>query len=103
MNHPGPMKEIRMAARDGVSPAAATTMRPTVAGLRGIGPYQLYDGPGYDLPDGPTHQPGVMPGRYHEPLRTPFSEVGVPGAGRERNVTDLDLHRNRRATSRSGH
>lgn len=81
--------------QDEASTPAATTMRPSVAGGRGVGPYRLYDGPGYDLPDGPTHQPGAMPGRHHEPLRTPFGDVGVPGDGRERNVTDLDLHRNR--------
>ncbi|HLZ69680.1 MAG TPA: hypothetical protein VKV26_07180 [Dehalococcoidia bacterium] len=79
---------------------AVTTMRPSVAGGRGAGPYRLFDEPGYELPDGPTHQPGVMPGRHHEPLRTPFGDAGVPGTGRERNVTDLDLHRNRHRTGR---
>lgn len=49
----------------------------------------------YDPADGPTHQPGVRPGREHEPLRTQFGDVGTPGEGRERNVTDLDLTKNK--------
>lgn len=64
--------------------------------------YRVYDAPDADLPDGPTHQPGVRAGRDHEPLRTPFGDVGLPGAGVERNVIDLDLSRNRhRTTGRS--
>lgn len=49
----------------------------------------------YDREDGPTHQPGVRPDNEHRPLRTQFGTVGTPGEGKERNVTDLDLTRNR--------
>lgn len=48
----------------------------------------------YDEVDGPTHQPGVMPGREHLPNRTPISETGVPGDGKERALTDTNLYTN---------
>ncbi|HZQ37756.1 MAG TPA: hypothetical protein VFD32_17625 [Dehalococcoidia bacterium] len=64
----------------------------------GAGPYRVFDGPSYDRSNGPTHQPGVMPGHDYEPLRTPFGETGAPGAGVERNVRDLDLAANRHST-----
>lgn len=75
-------------AGDG-GPVESTTVWTTV------GPYHVLDATCGDQPDGPTHQPGVRPGRDHEPLRTPFGAVGLPGAGIERNVTDLDLTNNR--------
>ena len=53
------------------------------------------DSAGTDHPGGPTHQPGVMPGPGYEALRTPFDRTGPPGAGLQRNVTDLDLAANR--------
>jgi|GEM_PF-1805779 len=49
----------------------------------------------FDPPDGPTRQPGAIPGREHLPHRTPYLRVGVPGAGREINITDTDLVKNR--------
>jgi hypothetical protein len=49
----------------------------------------------FDAVDGPTHQAGVMPGREHLPNRTQISEVGVPGDGKERAVTDTNLYTNR--------
>jgi hypothetical protein len=50
---------------------------------------------------GPPTKWGVRPGPGYEPLRTPFGNAGVPGAGVERNVRDLDLTKNRHpATSR---
>lgn len=60
----------------------------------GVGKYNVFDAPSGDVPGGPTHQPGVMPGHGYEALRTPFGQTGVPGAGRERNLTDLDLAAN---------
>lgn len=66
------------------------------------GPYRVFVGPSFDHANGPTHQPGVMPGHDYEPLRTPFGETGVPGAGVERNVRDLDLAANRHPTARAG-
>lgn len=70
-------------------------MTPLRSLAEGVSCFDVFDGPSYDPIDGPTHQPGVRPGRYHEPLRTPFGEVGVPGALLEHEVTDLDLVRNR--------
>ena len=67
----------------------------------GAGPYRVFDGPSFDHANGPTHQPGVMPGHDYEPLRTPFGETGAPGAGVERNVRDLDLAANRHPTARA--
>jgi hypothetical protein len=67
----------------------------------GAGPYRVFDGPSYDHANGPTDQPGVMPGYDYEPLRTPFGETGAPGAGLERNVRDLDLAANRHPTVRA--
>ena len=64
------------------------------------GPYRVFDAPSFDHANGPTHQPGVMPGHDYEPLRTPFGETGAPGAGVERNVRDLDLAANRHPTAR---
>lgn len=49
----------------------------------------------FDLADGPTHQPGVKDPESLEPLRTQFGATGTPGEGQERNVTDLDLTRNK--------
>jgi hypothetical protein len=49
----------------------------------------------FDPPDGPTRQPGAIPGREHLPHRTPYLRVGVPGAGREINITNTDLLKNR--------
>lgn len=60
-----------------------------------FGQYHVFDAPSGDVPGGPTHQPGVMPGHGYEALRTPFGQTGTPGAGRGRNVTDLDLAANR--------
>jgi hypothetical protein len=80
-------------------PAAAAPL-PAVSRVRrgpppsGVGQYHVFDAPNADLPGGPTHQPGVMPGHGYEPLRTPFGQVGTPGAGLERNVTNLDLAAN---------
>jgi hypothetical protein len=65
----------------------------------GAGPYRVFDGPSYDHANGPTHQPGVMPGHDYEPLRTPFGETGIPGAGVERTLRDLDLAANRHPTA----
>lgn len=67
----------------------------------GAGPYRVFDGPSFDHANGPTHQPGVMPGHGYAPLRTPFGETGTPGAGVERNVRDLDLAANRHPTARA--
>ncbi len=67
----------------------------------GAGPYRVFDGPSFDHANGPTHQPGVMPGHDYEPLRTPFGETGAPGAGVERNVRDLALAANRHPTARA--
>ena len=77
-----------------VSIVVATTMLPARALSEGIRRFGVFDGPSYDPVDGPTRQPGVRPGPYHEALRTPFGEVGVPGDLLEHNVTDLDLVRN---------
>ncbi len=55
----------------------------------------LSTSPHFDQPDGPTHQPGVKDPRSLEPLRTQFGVTGTPGEGQERNVTDLDLTRNK--------
>jgi len=56
----------------------------------------LSSSPRFDAADGPTHQPGVKDPHSLEPLRTQFGETGTPGEGQERNVTDLDLTRNKR-------
>jgi hypothetical protein len=40
-----------------------------------------------------------MPGHDYEPLRTPFGETGIPGAGVERTLRDLDLAANRHPTA----
>lgn len=58
------------------------------------GRFRVFDAPSGDVPGGPTHQPGVMPGHGYEALRTPFGDSGIPGTGRERNVTNLDLAAN---------
>ncbi|HLZ71680.1 MAG TPA: hypothetical protein VKV26_17395 [Dehalococcoidia bacterium] len=50
----------------------------------------------FDRVGGPTHQPGVKDPRSLEPLRTQFGKMGTPGEGQERNVSDLDLTRNKR-------
>lgn len=55
----------------------------------------LSTSPRFDPPDGPTHQPGVKDPRTLEPLRTQFGVTGTPGDGQERNVTNLDLARNK--------
>lgn len=55
----------------------------------------LSSAPRFDLADGPTHQPGVKDPQSLEPLRTQFGKTGTPGEGQERNVTDLDLTRNK--------
>ena len=80
----------------GAAPVA--TPLPPAATLAGtVGSYQVFAAADSDQLDGPTHQSGVFPGRLHEALRTPFGEVGVAGAGLERNVTDLDLRKNHHA------
>ena len=61
----------------------------------GAGPYRVYGGPSADQANGPTHQPGVMPGQGYEALRTPFGQSDLPGAGVERTRTTLDLATNR--------
>lgn len=75
----------------------STTMAHGANWKMSVGPYRVYDAPDSDQLDGPTHQPGAVPGSSHEPLRTPFGVVGVPGAGHERDVVDLDLTKNRHA------
>ncbi len=54
---------------------------------------------GFDLQNGPTAQPGVRGQHGYEALRTPFGEMGTPGEGKERNVSDLDLSSNRHPES----
>jgi hypothetical protein len=73
----------------------STTMTPASARAKAVRTLYGQDAPSFDPIDGPTHQPGIAPGRHYQPLRTPFGEVGVAGAGLERNVTDLDLVKNR--------
>ncbi len=60
------------------------------------GYHVLTGSPQFDHADGPTHQPGVKDPRSLEPLRAQFGVTGTPGDGQERNVTDLDLTRNKR-------
>jgi hypothetical protein len=73
----------------------STTMTPASARAEAVRTLYGEDAPSFDPINGPTHQPGVAPGRHYQPLRTPLGEVGVAGAGLERNVTDLDLVKNR--------
>lgn len=78
-----------------VRPAAESAGATAIVPLPfGFGRYRVFDAPSGDVAGGPTHQPGVMPGHGYEALRTPFGETGTPGAGRERNVIDLDLAAN---------
>ncbi|MHB8575625.1 MAG: hypothetical protein ACYDCQ_09865 [Dehalococcoidia bacterium] len=48
-----------------------------------------------DIPGAPTQQAGVRDQQEYTPNRTQFSYSGVPGDNKERNVTDLDLTKNR--------
>jgi len=82
----------RMTPLAGAEAGAATHRLPL-----GIARYHIFDAPSGDLSTGPTRQPGVMPDHGYEPLRTPFGATGVPGAGRLRNVVNLDLSRNHHA------
>jgi hypothetical protein len=95
-----PEDPMRVRQRASESGPVYTTMPPTLAPHGVIGPYHVYDTPSRDMQDGPTHQPGVFPGGEYAPLRTPFGDSGVPGAGRERNVTDLDLTKNQHPARR---
>lgn len=82
-------------SRTSESQAVCTTMPAAARGAAAERLFRVLETPSFDPIDGPTHQPGVMPGPHYEALRTPFGEVGIPGALLEHNVTDLDLVKNR--------